>query len=317
MYTPVNTTLPSMPYKTTRVAHVYNYEIVSLHGVGMSSGLHDKCSCGRYKESYLEKCLQCRMEIVQSKAEYFTTDPRQRDRERSQEKTTLSRTPLKMKKKQNTPNTSSTKRSCEYMGCKNTASKGKAYCGLHYLEEVRWDPNLCKGCKVRINPRKEYCKSCRRDRERSHVKTTLPQAPFRKKVKQNTPNISSSKRSCEYAGCKNTTSKGKMYCGLHYLEGVERNGGGNHPRASKSPVETSTSSHGNCSKCGREILSNHGVAKAAKLATYTPASGWIGMTIGMALGGLPGLFLGGLMGGTAGYQKALEDKQICFDCKFK
>ena len=41
------------------------------------------------------------------------------------------------------------------------------------------------------------------------------------------------------------------------------------------------------------------------------------MTIGMALGGLPGLFLGGLMGGSAGYHKALEDKQICFDCKYK
>ena len=72
-----------------------------------------------------------------------------------------------------------------------------------------------------------------------------------------------------------------------------------------------------CSKCGKEIVSNHGVAKAAKVATYTPTSGWVGMTIGMALGGFPGLFLGGLMGGSAGYAKAVEEKKVCFDCKFK
>ena len=48
------------------------------------------------------------------------------------------------------------------------------------------------------------------------------QSPLKMNIKRSVPNISSSKRSCEYAGCKNTTSKGKMYCGLHYLEGVER-----------------------------------------------------------------------------------------------
>ena len=181
------------------------------------------------------------------------------------------------------------------------------------------------------------------------------QSPLKMNIKRSVPNISSSKRSCEYAGCKNTTSKGKMYCGLHYLEGVERSSkrscdmhkcescdtminqkkqlckpckrisnlpiemdrNVNQSRVPPSSHKTSTYSHTSCSKCGKEIISNHGVAKAAKLATYTPASGWIGMTIGMALGGLPGLFLGGLMGGSAGYHKALEDKQICFDCKYK
>ena len=207
-------------------------------------------------------CKGCKVQLNPRK-EYCKSCKREGDMNR--EKTNPIESPPKMNIKRSVPNISSSKRSCEYAGCKNTTSKGKMYCGLHYLEGV----------------------------ERS------------------------SKRTCEYAGCKNTTSKGKMYCGLHYLEGVERNRNVNQSRAPQSSHKTSTYSHTGCSKCGKEIISNHGVAKAAKLATYTPASGWIGMTIGMALGGLPGLFLGGLMGGSAGYHKALEDKQICFDCKYK
>lgn len=72
-----------------------------------------------------------------------------------------------------------------------------------------------------------------------------------------------------------------------------------------------------CSKCRKEILSNHVVSKTAKVATYTPAGTWVGMTIGMALGLFPGLFLGGLMGGAVGVGKALEDKSVCSDCKHK
>ena len=64
-------------------------------------------------------------------------------------------------------------------------------------------------------------------------------------------------------------------------------------------------------------MSNHAVAKATKAAVYTPATTWVGMTIGMAFGGLPGLFLGGLMGGAGGVGKALEEKSLCSDCKYK
>ena len=81
---------------------------------------------------------------------------------------------------------------------------------------------VCKGCKVHLNPRKEYCKSCKREGDMNREKTNPLQSPPKMNIKRSVPNISSSKRSCEYAGCKNTTSKGKMYCGLHYLEGVER-----------------------------------------------------------------------------------------------
>ena len=72
-----------------------------------------------------------------------------------------------------------------------------------------------------------------------------------------------------------------------------------------------------CSKCGKEILSNHVISKTAKVATYTPIGTWVGMTIGMAFGGFPGLFLGGLMGGAGGIGKGLEEKAVCFDCKYE
>ena len=93
------------------------------------------------------------------------------------------------------------------------------------------------------------------------------------------------------------------------------------PRESTNLTQTlkddSHFSKNSCVKCGKVIMSNHAVAKATKAAVYTPATTWVGMTIGMAFGGLPGLFLGGLMGGAGGVGKALEEKLVCSDCKYK
>ena len=93
------------------------------------------------------------------------------------------------------------------------------------------------------------------------------------------------------------------------------------PRESTNLTQTlrddSHFSKNSCVKCGKDIMSNHAVAKATKAAVYTPATTWVGMTIGMAFGGLPGLFLGGLMGGAGGVGKALEEKSLCSDCKYK
>ena len=93
------------------------------------------------------------------------------------------------------------------------------------------------------------------------------------------------------------------------------------PRESTNLTQTrrdySHFSKNSCVKCGKDIMSNHVVAKATKAAVYTPATTWVGMTIGMAFGGLPGLFLGGLMGGAGGVGKALEEKSLCSDCKYK
>ena len=72
-----------------------------------------------------------------------------------------------------------------------------------------------------------------------------------------------------------------------------------------------------CIRCGAGISSNRAIVKATKVAVYTPATTWVGMTIGMAFGGLPGLFLGGFLGGAGGSVKALEDKSVCSDCKHK
>ena len=57
-------------------------------------------------------------------------------------------------------------------------------------------------------------------------------------------------------------------------------------------------------------MPNSRVSKAVKTVAYTPVTSWVGATIGMAFGGLPGLFLGGLMGGAGGIAKANEDKSL-------
>mgnify|MGYP006150798741 FL=1 len=87
----------------------------------------------------------------------------------------------------------------------------------------------------------------------------------------------------------------------------------------KDPSVSESEKHikSSCIRCGAEISSNRAVVKATKMAVYTPATTWVGMTIGMAFGGIPGLFLGGLMGGAGGVGKALEDKSVCSDCKHK
>ena len=79
---------------------------------------------------------------------------------------------------------------------------------------------------------------------------------------------------------------------------------------------TQTSNSG-CSKCGNYMMSKNKGIKTTKVAIYTPAGSWVGATIGMALGGLPGLFLGGLFGGAGGIAKATEEKDVCIDCKYK
>lgn len=129
---------------------------------------------------------------------------------------------------------------------------------------------------------------------------------------------------CIESGCSLLTKNDELFCFTH--NPVNRN---TKPNIANNSSTINTKSSGKtsrenqdsvshpCTKCGKEILSNHGVVKAAKAATYTPASGWLGMTIGMALGGFPGLFLGGLMGGSAGYFKALEEKQTCYECSVK
>lgn len=76
------------------------------------------------------------------------------------------------------------------------------------------------------------------------------------------------------------------------------------------------STKGRCKKCGGSIVSNNAVVKGAKTAVYTPLGGWIGMTLGFAAGGFPGLFLAGAGGALGGFGAATADKEICASCRF-
>lgn len=59
------------------------------------------------------------------------------------------------------------KKSCKYIGCKNTVSTGKRYCGLHYLEEGREHINQAH------KPRQDQYKiSAKRYDEITHEKST-------------------------------------------------------------------------------------------------------------------------------------------------
>ena len=107
----------------------------------------------------------------------------------------------------------------------------------------------------------------------------------------------------------NTSDKGSS----DYLDIYKQRGG----RAtvnisdSSSPSQSSNQSKSICKICGENVMPNSRVSKAVKTVAYTPVSSWFGATIGMAFGGLPGLFLGGLMGGAGGIAKANEDKSLC------
>ena len=77
------------------------------------------------------------------------------------------------------------KSKCQFKGCGNTTKSHLRYCGLHYLEGVDRNKEVnesranfssdsatvsnsigvCKGCKVPLSARKEYCKSCKRDNQ--------------------------------------------------------------------------------------------------------------------------------------------------------
>ena len=77
-------------------------------------------------------------------------------------KTTPLQPPPKMKIKRSAPNISSSKLSCEYAGCKNTTSKSKRYCGLHYPDEISSYMHKCESCGTRISQKKQLCKPCKR-----------------------------------------------------------------------------------------------------------------------------------------------------------
>ena len=77
-------------------------------------------------------------------------------------KTTPLQPPPKMKIKRSAPNISSSKLSCEYAGCKNTTSKSKRYCGLHYPDEISSYMHKCESCGIMISQKKQLCKPCKR-----------------------------------------------------------------------------------------------------------------------------------------------------------
>ncbi|MGB1955431.1 MAG: hypothetical protein ACPHUK_07510 [Candidatus Poseidoniaceae archaeon] len=69
-----------------------------------------------------------------------------------------------------------------------------------------------------------------------------------------------------------------------------------------------------CSSCGMPVEGSSGLKKAGKVAVYTPTSSYLAGTVGFALGGFPGLFLAGFLGGAWGYTTALNDKTLCEFC---
>jgi hypothetical protein len=70
-----------------------------------------------------------------------------------------------------------------------------------------------------------------------------------------------------------------------------------------------------CTSCGISVMNKNGMKKVGKAALYTPAGTYVFGTIGLALGGFPGMFLAGFFGGAAGYTTALSDKNLCEYCQ--
>ena len=221
------------------------------------------------------------------------------------------------------------KSKCQFKGCGNTTKSHLRYCGLHYLEGVERNKEVnesratfssdsatvsnsigvCKGCKVPLSARKEYCKSCKRDNQ------TLPR---------------SGKKICLQYGCINPRSPGKIHCETHYLERYK----GHSPTINRSTItkfpeiksrpttatpksQSTTTKSGvfACEICGKDNTGGR-IAKGVGKTVGNTTMGVFG-TLTFLTGGLTApLMLGAAMVG-ARISGSAENYSICAECRAK
>ena len=221
------------------------------------------------------------------------------------------------------------KSKCQFKGCGNTTKSHLRYCGLHYLEGVERNDEvnesratfssdsatvsngigICKGCKVPLSARKEYCKSCKRGNQ------TVPR---------------SGEKKCLQYGCIKPRSSGKLHCETHHLERSQ----GHRPTNNRStitkfpeivsrptttiPRSQSTSTKSGvfaCEICGKDNTGGR-IAKGVGKTVGNTTMGVFG-TLTFLTGGLTApLMLGAAMVG-ARISGSAENYSICAECRAK
>jgi hypothetical protein len=196
----------------------------------MDNSLYDKCGCGATKLTVKERCTNC---WLNSKNDSWLVES---NRAVDHPRTSQSRVNTSTNS-----NSTKTNHSTPYFGSET------------FVRQPTTSQNsngVCKVCQVQISKTKEYCKACRRDRERGQIKTALPQTY--------SATASNSLSVCK--GCNITLTRRKNYC----TSCRKSNLSVSSSEPTNKHQKTSQNSNGVCKVCQVQISKTKEYCKACR-----------------------------------------------------